>query len=164
LVLEIRKAISSDAIEISHIWDVICTERKHTAVDKPFTPQQEENYLKSLSEREAIFIAEMDGNIIGFQTLDLWSKVIGSFSHVGTIGTFLLPEWRGLGFSYIIANYTLDFARLNKYEKIVIYVRKGNERAIKFYQNLGFIIKGELKNQVKIDGIYEDEVFMEKFL
>jgi len=117
-----------------------------------------------ISEREAIFVAEVDNKIVGFQTVDLWSRVLNSSRHVGAIGTFILPELRGKGISYILANKTFDFARANDYKKIVIYVRKGNERAIKFYQNLGFIIKGELEEQVKIDGIMENEVFMEKFL
>jgi len=164
LELKIRKATPKDAKSISYIWEVICAERIYTSVDKAFTAQQEREYISSLSEREGIFVAEVDNKIVGFQTLDLWSKVLNSFRHVGTIGTFILPELRGKGISYILANQTFDFARVNDYNKIVIYVRKGNERAIKFYQNLGFITKGELERQVNIEGILENELFMEKFL
>jgi len=164
LDLKVFKATLENAESISHIWEIVCAERIYTSVDKPFTHQQEREYISSLSEREGIFIAEVEGKTIGFQTLDLWSKFLKSFAHVGTIGTFFLPEWRGKGISYILANQTFDFARANNFEKLVIYIRKKNERAIKFYQNLGFIRKGELIRQVKIDNIYEDEVFMEKFL
>ena len=164
LELRIRKATLEDAKSISNIWEVICAERIYTSVDRAFTAQQEREYISSLSEREAIFVAELDNKIVGFQSLDLWSKVLNSFRHVGVIGTFILPELRGKGISYILANQTFDFARANDYTKIVIYVRKGNQRAMKFYQNLGFIMKGELEAQVNIDGIMENEVFMEKFL
>jgi len=54
--------------------------------------------------------------------------------------------------------------RANGYEKIVIYVRAGNTGAQAFYRSLGFVLKGILERQVKIDGQYEDEVFMELFL
>jgi phosphinothricin acetyltransferase len=162
--VKIRKATQEDAEDISQIWEVVCAERIYTAVSTPFTAKQEREYLSSLSEREGIFIAEFNNKLIGFLSLDLWSKVIDSFSHVGTIGTFILPEWRGKGISYNLADCIFDFAKANEYEKIVIYVRKGNERAIKFYQNLGFLLKGELERQVLIDGMYENEVFMEKFL
>ncbi|MBA7698517.1 hypothetical protein ES703_107195 [subsurface metagenome] len=164
LEVKIRKATTDDAGGISYIWEVVCAERIYTAVSTPFTAKQESEYISSLSEREGIFIAEFNDRIIGFLTLDLWSKVIDSFKHVCTIGTFILPEWRGKGISYILADHTFDFAKTNNYNKIVIYVRKGNEMATKFYQNLGFIIKGELERQVLIDGVYENEVFMEKFL
>jgi ribosomal protein S18 acetylase RimI-like enzyme len=164
LEVKIRKATPEDAKSISHIWEVLCAERIYTAVSKPFTVKQESEYISSLSEREGIFVAELNNKIIGFLSLDLWSKIIDSFKHVCTIGTFILPEWRGKKISYKLADFTFDFAKANKFDKIVIYVRKGNERAIKFYQNLGFLIKGELERQVLIDNIYENEVFMEKFL
>ena len=57
-----------------------------------------------------------------------------------------------------------QFARENGYEKLIIYVRAKNTGAIEFYKNLGFIQKGVLSKQVKIDGQYEDENFMEFFL
>lgn len=164
LDIKIRKAIPDDAEIISQIWEVICAERIYSAVSTPFTVKQEREYISSLSEREGIFIAEFNNRIVGFQSLDLWSKVIDSFNHVCTIGTFILPEWRGKGISHILANHTFEFAKAHDYDKMVIYVRKGNERAIKFYQKLGFLIKGELKHQVLIDDEYENEVFMEKFL
>ncbi|MBE9507578.1 MAG: GNAT family N-acetyltransferase, partial [Chloroflexi bacterium] len=39
-----------------------------------------------------------------------------------------------------------------------------NSGAQTFYRNLGFVPKGVLARQVKIDGQYEDEVFMELLL
>ena len=160
----IRKASIVDAKAISSIWAVICAERKFTAVNKPFTPQQEREYISSLSDREGIFIAEIEKQIIAFQSIDLWAKFTDSFDHVGTIGTFILPKWRRIYIGRQLTNYTFRFARMNGYEKIIIYVRAQNTGAINFYKNLGFIQKGVLTEQVKIDGQYEDEIFMELFL
>ena len=160
----IRKASIADAEAISSIWEVICAERKFTAINKPFTPQQEREYISSLSDREGIFIAELEKQIIAFQSLDLWAKYTDSFDHVGTIGTFILPKWRRANIGRQLANYTFRFARLNGYKKLIIYIRALNTGAISFYKNLGFIRKGILTEQVKIDGQYEDEIFMEFFL
>ncbi len=160
----IRKASVVDAEAISSIWEVICAERKFTAINKPFTPQQEREYISSLSDREGIFIAEIEKQIIAFQSLDLWAKFTDSFDHVGQIGTFILPKWRRIYIGRQLTNYTFRFARMNGYEKIIIYVRAQNTGAINFYKNLGFIHKGVLTEQVKIDGQYEDEIFMELFL
>lgn len=55
-------------------------------------------------------------------------------------------------------------SRASSYEKIVIYVWAGNTGARAFYRSLGFVPKGVLERQIKIDGQYEDEVFMELFL
>ena len=160
----IRKASIADAEAISSIWEVICAERKFTAINKPFTPQQEREYISSLSDREGIFIAELEKQIIAFQSLDLWVDFTDSFDHVGSIGTFILPKWRRFSIGSQLSNFTFKFARLNGYRKLVIYVRAQNTGALNFYKSLGFNKKGVLTEQVKIDGKYEDEIFMEIFL
>lgn len=162
--ISIRKATVQDAEAISSIWAIICLERKYSAVNKPFTPQQERKYISSLSDREGIFVAEIKSQIVGFQSLDKWAEYSDSFDHVGVIGTFILPDWRKRNIGWQLAQYTFKFARNHNYEKIVIYVRATNSGAISFYENLGFKQKGVLSRQVKIDNQYEDEIFMELFL
>ena len=162
--ITISRATPGDARAISAVWEIVCAERVYTAVNRPFTPQQEQDYIASLSDREGIFLAEVDGRAVGFQSLDLWAKYTDSFDHVGVMGTIILPEWRRKGVGRRLAEHTLDFARANGYEKIVIYVRAGNAGARAFYRGLGFVPKGVLARQVKMDGRYEDEVFMELFL
>ncbi|MBE9473062.1 MAG: GNAT family N-acetyltransferase [Chloroflexi bacterium] len=160
----IRRATLDDAEAISAVWEIVCAERVYTAVNRAFTPQQERDYIASLSDREGIFLAEVDGRIAGFQSLDLWARYSDSFDHVGVMGTIILPGWRRRGIGHRLAEHMLAFARANGYEKIVIYVRVGNAGAQVFYRSLGFVPKGTLARQVKIDGQYEDEVFMELFL
>lgn len=162
--ITVRRATLRDAEAISAIWEVICTERVYTAVNRPFTPQQEREYLASLSDREGIFVAEVDGSIVGFQSLDRWARYTDSFDHVGTLGTFVLPQWRRRGVGRRLAEYTLAFARAHGYEKLVVYVRASNTGALAFYQRLGFRPCGVLTRQVRIDGQYDDEVFLELFL
>jgi ribosomal protein S18 acetylase RimI-like enzyme len=162
--ITVRRATSDDAEAISAVWEVVCAERVYTAVNRPFTPQQEREYIASLSDREGIFLAEVDGSVVGFQSLDLWAKYTNSFDHVGSIGTIIIPGWRGRGVGRRLAQHVLGFARASGYEKIVIYIRAGNTGGQAFYRSLGFVPKGVLARQVKIDGQYEDEVFMELFL
>jgi ribosomal protein S18 acetylase RimI-like enzyme len=160
----IRRATPSDAQALSAVWEIVCGERVYTAVNRPFTAQQERDYLASLSVREGIFVAEVDGRIAGFQSLDLRAKYTDSFDHVGVIGTIVLPQWRRKGIGRRLAQHTLAYARAHGYEKVVIYVRAGNTGAQAFYRSLGFVRRGVLERQVRIDGRYEDEVFMELFL
>jgi len=160
----IRRATADDAEAICAVWEIVCAERVYTAVNRPFTPQQEREYIASLSDREGVFLAEIGGQVVGFQTLELWAKYTDSFDHVGGIGTLILPEWRRKGVGRALAEHTLGFIRAKGYEKIVIYVRAGNFGAQAFYRSLGFVPRGVLERQVKIDGQYEDEVFMELFL
>lgn len=160
----VRRATPADAEAISAVWQVICAERVYTAISRPFTPQQERDYIASLSGREGVFVAGAGDRVVGFQSLDLWARYTDSFDHVGVLGTFVLPEWRRQGVARRLAQRTLDFARAHGYEKLVVYVRGSNQGAQAFYRGLGFMPKGVLERQVKIDGRYDEVVFMELFL
>ena len=162
--ISIRKANVQDADKISKIWGIICAEKIYTSVSHPFTRKQEEDYIRSLSDRERIFLAEVEDKIVGFQTLDKWAKFSKYFDHIGILGTFILPEWRRKGIGSKLAKESFNFARNHNFEKIVIYVRSGNTGAISFYRDLGFLQKGVLTRHLKIENQYEDEIFMELFL
>jgi len=160
----IRRATVDDAPAIVAIWEAIAAEKRYSAVTRPFTVEEERTYIASLSPREAIFLAEVDGRVVGFQTLARWASYTPSFDHVGEIGTFVLPGHRGRGIGKALAQATLSFAREQGYEKLVIYVRRSNARALAFYRGLGFTQVGIFRKHCKIEGRYDDEVIMEMFL
>ncbi|MGH9783836.1 MAG: GNAT family N-acetyltransferase [Terriglobia bacterium] len=163
--LEIRRASPEDAAGIVAVLEVVAAERIHSAIATVWTVDQEVSYLKSLSSRESFHIAvDARAGIIGFQSLDLWSALLPSMAHVGQVGTFLLPDWRGLGVGRQLWRATESFARKAGYQKLAIQVRASNSLAQSFYRKLGFKECGRLTRQVIIDGVADDEVFLEFFL
>lgn len=145
--------------------EVIVAERIHSAIDRAWTAEGERRYMESLSPRAAIHVAvdEAQG-IVGLQILDLWSPDLKSMAHVGQVGTFLLPAWRGRGLGRQLWSATVSFAREAGYRKLVIQVRASNTAAQAFYRRLGFQHCGRLSRQVVIDGVEDDEVLMELFI
>jgi L-amino acid N-acyltransferase YncA len=163
--LIVRRATPADAAGIVSVWAAIVSEGVHSAVDRPFTVEGERAYLESLSAQEAVFVAEdVEGRIVGFQTLDRWTKLFHSMDHVGQLGTFVLDRWRGRGLGRQLTLQTLAFARSAGYEKLVVFVRAGNTGAQRFYAASGFSPCGRLVRQVKIADEYDDEIVMELFL
>ncbi|HBY59549.1 MAG TPA: hypothetical protein DEH78_06980, partial [Solibacterales bacterium] len=158
----VRQATSADAAALVAVLEVIAAERVHSAIERPWTVEQEARYVESLSPREAIHVAEEPGHgVIGFQSLDLWSPLLTSMAHVGQVGTFLLPEWRKRGIGRRLWEATAAFARAAGYGKLVIQVRASNIAAQQFYRGLGFRECGRLSAQVIIDGAADDEILME---
>jgi ribosomal protein S18 acetylase RimI-like enzyme len=158
----IRRASPTDASGIAAVLDVIASERIHSAIDRAWTVEEERRYIESLSAREAIHVAvDTADRIVGLQVLDRWSPVLGSMAHVGQIGTFVLPSWRGGGVGRLLWDATLAFARGAGYRKLVIQVRASNAAAQAFYRSLGFQACGRFTRQVVIDGVEDDEVLME---
>ena len=150
---------------MSAVLEAVVSERIHSAIDRVWPVEDERRYLESLSSREAVHIAVGDhGQIVGLQSLDRWSPILDSMAHVGQVGTFLLPAWRGRGVGRRLWDATLAFAREAGYRKLVILVRGSNLAAQGFYRQLGFQVCGRLAAQVVIDGVADDEVLMEIFV
>jgi len=161
----IRRASPLDAAGIVAVLEVIVAERIYSAIDRAWTVEQERRYLESLSPREAVHVAvDPTRGVVGFQSLDLWSPLLGSMAHAGQLGTFLLPGFRGQGLGRRLWNATESFARDAEYRKLVIQVRASNNSAQAFYRSLGFQECGRLSRQVEIDGVEDDEVLMELFV
>jgi L-amino acid N-acyltransferase YncA len=160
----IRKASAQDAAGIVAVLEGIATERVYSAIDRPWTVEEQRRYLNSLSAREAFHVAvAASGKIIGYQSLDLYCPLLGSMAHVGQLGTFLTPEWRRRGVGHALFQMTRSFALSSGYRKIVIQVRASNTSAQSFYLHLGFVPCGRLSRQVVIDGQEDDEIIMELF-
>jgi GNAT superfamily N-acetyltransferase len=160
----VRRALPPDAAGIVHVLQVVCAERVHSAIDHVWTVEQETRYLESLSPRETLHVAvDTESGIVGFQSLDLWSSLLSSMAHVGSLGTFLLPAWRGRRIGRQLWSATETFAREAGFRKLAIQVRASNAVAQGFYRGLGFQECGRLTRQVIIDGITDDELLMEYF-
>jgi ribosomal protein S18 acetylase RimI-like enzyme len=162
---QLRRASPVDAEGIADVLGVIAAERIHSAIDRAWTAAQERQYLEALSPREAIHVAvDAARVIVGLQIIDLHAPGFESIAHVGQIGTFLLPAWRGCGLGRALWRMTLAFAREAGYRKLVIQVRGSNGAAQAFYHRLGFTDCGRLARQVIIDGVADDEIVMELHL
>jgi len=162
--IRIRQAVPEDALGVAEVLNSVIAERRYSALDTPFSVEEERSFIASLGPREAMFLAEVNGQIVGIQTIDGYAKYTGSMEHVGIMGTFVLRDYRGKGIGRALAERTFSFARQCGYEKILIYVRASNEGALHFYKGLGFEEIGKASKQVKIDGEYDDEIFLELFL
>jgi ribosomal protein S18 acetylase RimI-like enzyme len=160
--LQIRRASPADAAGIVAVLEAVTAERIYSAIDRVWPVTQEAHYIAGLSSREALHVAvDPAAGIVGFQSLDLWSPILTSMAHVGQLGTFLLPAWRGRGIGRQLWGATEAFARAAGYRKLAIQVRASNTAAQAFYRRLGFAECGRLTRQVIIDGIEDDEVLME---
>jgi ribosomal protein S18 acetylase RimI-like enzyme len=73
-------------------------------------------------------------------------------------------DFREKGVGSVLLENTIDFARENGYEKVVAEIRKKNILGLGLYRKYGFEEVGVFKNQVKINGEYDDIIVTEMFL
>lgn len=162
--IKIRPATLDDAEGVLEVLNSVVQERKYSSFDRILTVEEERQFIASLGERSGLFVAELEGRIVGFQTIEPFAAYTPAMDHVGIMGTFVHADFRDQGIGRQLAEASFKFAQEKGYEKAVIYVRASNKAAQEFYQKLGFVPKGTLEKQVKIDGQYDDKVFMEMFL
>lgn len=162
--VKIRPVTLDDAEGVLEVLNSVVQERKYSSFDRILTVEEERQFIASLGERSGFFVAELDDRIVGFQSIEPFAAYTPAMNHVGIIGTFVHADFQGQDIGRQLAEASFKFAREKGYEKAVIYVRASNKAAQEFYQKLGFVPKGTLEKQVKIDGEYDDEIFMEMFL
>ncbi len=162
MTFTIRRAGPDDAGAISSIINDIVAEGRTSL--RTFTPEEEREFIGSLKPREAIFVAEEGGDVIGFQGISEFARWSQSMAHVGNILTFVKRGHRGRGVGRSLTETTLRFARENGYEKISTYIIADNGPAVEFYKSLGFVEVGLWRKQVKLEDGYHDDVVVELFL
>jgi RimJ/RimL family protein N-acetyltransferase len=93
-----------------------------------------------------------------------WCDIIRNpqegFRHVGRLGMGLRPEYRGRGLGRRLAVQTIVAARQVGMERVELDVFASNEPAVALYRALGFITEGIKRRARKLEGQYDDNVFM----
>lgn len=157
----IRRATVADAEAAAAVLNSVIDERRYTLFDRPFSVDDERRFIASLGERSALFVAELDGRVVGVQSMDAFVPWANAMRHVATIGTWLVTDARGRGLGRRMTAHSLAFARAHDYEKFVIQVLASNTAACRFYRGMGFRDIGVARRHVRLGDTLHDEIYME---
>ena len=162
----IRKAVPEDAQPVASVLNSVILEARYTALTNTFTEAEERAFIKGLCPRSAMFVAEVDTQIVGIQVIepDGLARYTDSMQHVATVGTWIDANFRGHKIGQSLAEASFTFAKTKNFEKIAIQVLADNARALRFYSNLGFEKIGVAKKHVKFEDRFCDVLYLEKFL
>jgi L-amino acid N-acyltransferase YncA len=165
-MIEIRDARVEDAEDMVAILNPIIAARTYTALDTPFSVEQQRDFIRTFPEQGVFHVAvdTTSGLVVGLQDVSPFGDFTHAFDHVGVIGTFVDLTRRRQGIAAHLFAATFDAARKKRYEKFFTYVRADNEAALKTYLAQGFRVVGTAARHAKIDGRYIDEIVIEKFL
>lgn len=159
----LRPATVDDAVQIVHAAEKIIKAGVYIQKEKARTIEEEKNFIKELEQRNNMYIViEIEKEVVGIARVirgELEMK-----SHTGTFRTWLIDSAQGIGIGGHIMNYTLEWCRIHHLHKLCLTVFASNRLAQKLYEGYGFIYEGTQKQQIKINGRYDDEIFMAYFL
>lgn len=157
----IRAALSADAAAIAGILNPIIAAGRYTALDTPYSIEQERAFIERFPPRGIFHVAVHDNRITGFQTVEPFASYTRAFDHVGVIGTFVDLARRRQGIASHLFAATFAAAPAKGYEKFFAFVRADNLVALHAYRRQGFEVIGTARRHARIGGRYVDEVMIE---
>ena len=160
IIRPVRRDDLEDAAGVAAVLNGVIAEGR-TALAGHFSPDAELAFLQGMGPRSELFVAQVRGQIAGFQVIEPFVAYTPTMDHVCQLATYVRTGLRGRGIGQRLAQNTFAYARAYGYEKAVIFVLAGNRGGLAYYQGLGFEKRGVLTRQTKIDGVYHDEVFLE---
>lgn len=142
-------AFGSSYEESIHIEDAVWQERAQSA------------YIK---KNNITLYAEVDDKLIGLMGA-IWSNRVKT-QHIAIIfGVYVSPEYRNGGVGTKLLAVLLDeIQSIPQLEKINLTVNTTQKSAQALYKKFGFVPIGIAHKELKIDGQYYDELYMEKLL
>ena len=91
----------------------------------------------------SVFVAEDEGTVVG--TYYLRANNRGGGEHVANCGYVVAPDAFGRGVARTMCAHSLDQARARGFTAMQFnFVISSNERAVRLWQELGFVIAGRL--------------------
>lgn len=162
--IRIERSSRKYAKSFNNAVDLVARERLYLATVEGFPPESSEGFVAYMEDADLPqYFAILDDEVIGW--CDITPKSIPEFAHVGVLGMGVIQGYRGRGLGRSLLEKTLLHAKeISGLGKVELTVFKSNESAIKLYESFGFVLEGERKNSRKIDGRYDSEVLMGKFL
>ncbi|HXY98793.1 MAG TPA: GNAT family protein [Stellaceae bacterium] len=155
----IRPARLDDIPSLYACLDAVAREARYLAFFEAPAFAQSQAYWTEMIERGCPFQAVLDGTrAVG------WSDVTPvprpAYAHCGTLGIGLHADYRGRGIGRKLLEATVAAAWRYGLERIELTVFISNLRARLLYEKAGFLPEGVLRRHRKVNGVYEDSLFM----
>ncbi len=126
---------------------------------EPCSKEEFKNIFEELRQRDRFLITQNNQEACGIVTV-IAGK--GRTSHIATIATLgILKSHQGQGLGKAALQLLIDDLE-KTYKRIELTVEADNPKALKLYQDLGFIVEGTMKSWLKRrdEDVYVDEIML----
>ncbi|MGP4061889.1 GNAT family N-acetyltransferase [Halobacillus sp. H74] len=134
------------------------------ANERSWANEQVEQMIYNLHKKKnsTILVAENDGDFVGHVTV--FGGGADRNAHVGQIITGVLEKFHGEGIAKQLFLDLDDWGVANGLIRLELSVMVHNERAVKFYERMGFEIEGTKRKSLVVHDEPVDEYVMAKIL
>lgn len=159
----VRPAKLEDAASIRSLYRSVAKIAGGLArLEDEITDDYIEHNLHNGVTRGVCIVAESAGKIVG--EIHCYPPTPRVFSHVlSDLTIAVAPDFQGHGVGRAIFTHLLNTVTQNRPEilRVELIARESNQKAIAFYQSLGFVIEGAMKGRIhRPDGEFEADIPM----
>lgn len=159
----IRLATPADAAVIASIHNETIATRSATMETEPKTAEGVAAWMAELSDREEVHVLELDGTVVGWGVLKLYSPRPG-YRFTGETSVFLRHALRRQGHGTAIKHVLLARARHHGYHHLLARIVAANRESIAYNQRLGYELVGIQKEAGYLDGRFVDIAVLQLLL
>ena len=165
-MINIRKIEMSDADEFVVLQKGLAEETKFMMREPEECTMDAvgaEERIKGVHQRgDFLFVAEVDGELIGF--LSAAKGGLNRIKHRAYIVIGIRKAYQGQGIGHGLFQELDHWATAQKLRRLELTVMVVNIGAKKLYEKNGFVVEGIKKDAMRVDGQYVDEYYMGKVL
>ena len=148
-----------------HCVDVVARERRYLGLVEGPPIGASIAFVTSVRADDGVHLVALDGDeerVVGW--CDVVRFPLEGFRHGGRLGMGLLPEVRGRGLGRRLLDEGLAAAGAKGFERVELDVFASNARAHALYLKAGFVEEGRRRGGRKLDGRYDDNILMTRWL
>jgi ribosomal protein S18 acetylase RimI-like enzyme len=157
--IEIYPISESNIISFHKCLDLVARERIYLGfVEAPQLKDVMKFVLSNITQKIPQYVALDNNEVIGW--CDVIPETLTGFTHCGHLGMGVQKDYRRKGIGRKLLLTTINKAKIYGLERIELDVYDSNKPAVNLYKEMGFIIEGIKKKGRKLDGKYDDVLYM----
>jgi RimJ/RimL family protein N-acetyltransferase len=135
MTVAIRRVTHEDAEAVSAVISEVRGDPEPVGLDE-LSPAEVGSWIDRQGAFGALFIMDDDAEVIGFASVDFDSSRATECS----IGAWIRPVHRRMGYASALIEETITFARDHGYSRVHGRLPEGNEAALSFLSTIGALV------------------------
>jgi phosphinothricin acetyltransferase len=161
--IAIRLAQPADAAAIAAIYNQGIRDRVATLETEERSAEERAGWLASRDERHPVYVAELDGGIVAWGSLNAFNPR-PAYQWVVDFSVYVDSARRGHGLGGAMLDHLITEATRLGYHKLVLAAFPFNQAGMRLYESRGFRTVGIYHEQGQLDGRWVDTIIMERML
>jgi len=142
--LAIRKAAESDIAGITEIYNEAVLTTTATFDTEPKSLAERGEWFRSHDARHPIWVAVLDGRVVGWISLSPWSDR-AAYNDTGETSFYVKSEHRGKGIGNALLRSLIQEAQRLRYHTLIARIAGESDVSLHVHEKFGFVCAGIIK-------------------